>query len=112
MEIGLNLKKIRERNNFSQQDVADYVGVERKTYSNWETGESDVKSKYIPMLAKFFDVEISELFQRKSSEIIITQNNSDNKDSSVNGIIVILNDKEAVNELANLIKEKYSKPSG
>ena len=57
MEIGKNLRKIRESKKLTQQYVADYVGVERKTYINWETGESDVKSKFIPMLAELFNVE-------------------------------------------------------
>ena len=108
MEIGENLRKLRERKNISQQYVADYVGVERKTYINWETGESDVKSKFIPMLADLFNVEIGDLYQGKSSEVFITQNNSDNKDNSANGIVIILNDKKAINELVNMIKQKFS----
>ena len=108
MEIGENLRKLRESQNLSQQYVADYVGVERKTYMNWEAGESDVKSKFIPKLAELFNVEIGDLYQGNSSEIIITQNNSDNKENSVNGIVIILNDKKAVNELVNLVKQKFS----
>ena len=111
MEIGENIRKLRESKNLSQQYVADYVGVERKTYLNWEAGETSVKSVFIPKLAELFNVEIGDLYQGKSSDIIITQNNSDNKDNSANGIIIILNDKKAVNELVNLIKKKYSETS-
>ena len=60
MEIGENLRKIRESKNLSQQYVADYVGVERKTYLNWESGEYSIKSKFIPILAKLFDIEIGD----------------------------------------------------
>jgi Predicted transcriptional regulator len=54
MEIGENLRKIRESKNLSQQYVADYLGVERKTYLNWEAGESSIKSVFIPKLAELF----------------------------------------------------------
>ena len=108
MDIGKNLRKLRDSRQLSQQEVADYIGVERKTYMNWETGISDVKSTYIPMLAEFFNVDIKDLFKDNSSKIVITQNNTnkDNKENSVNGIIVLINDKEAVDEIVNIIKRR------
>ena len=106
MDIGGNLRKIRDSKNITQQEVADYIGVERKTYVNWETGVSEIKSKYIPKLAEFFNVEIKDLFREKSSNIII--NNTDNKEHSINnGIIILLNDKESMNELVNIIRSKF-----
>ena len=107
MSIDKNLKRIRDNRKLTQQEVADYVGVERKTYGNWESGVTTVKSEFIPKLAEFFKVEISELFKEKSSEIVITQNNSENKDHSINGIILILKDNEAVNELISVIRGKF-----
>lgn len=32
----LNLKKMREEKNFSQQEIAEYLGITRQTYSNIE----------------------------------------------------------------------------
>ena len=106
MFIGDNLRKLRERKNLSQQNVADYVGIERKTYLKWETSENSVENQYIPKLAELFDVEISELYHYESSKIVITQNNTDNKDYSMNSFIIILNDKEAVNEVVKMITKK------
>jgi len=106
MSIAKNLRTIKESKNVSQQEVADYVNVERKTYMNWETGVSDIKSIYIPQLAEFFNVEIKDLFNENSSNLVITQNNTDNKDNSINGIIVLLNNKEAVDEIVNSLRRK------
>jgi transcriptional regulator with XRE-family HTH domain len=107
MYIGKNLRKLRDSRNLSQQEVADYIGVERKTYMNWETEVSKVKDTYIPMLADFFKVDINDLFKDNSSKIVITQNNTDNKDNSINNsIIVLLNDKEAVDEIVKIIKRR------
>ena len=67
-----------------------------------------MKSEYIPELAKVFNVEISDLFREKSSEIIINQQNanSDNKENSVNGVILLLTDKESVNKLVEVLKTR------
>jgi DNA-binding XRE family transcriptional regulator len=46
MSVGDNLRVIRNRNNVSQQDVADYLGIDRKTYVSWESGMVDIKSSY------------------------------------------------------------------
>ena len=109
MGIGKNLIKLRESKKLKQQEVADYIGVERKTYMSWETEKSGVSSEIIPKLAELFKVEINELFRNNVSEIVTIQNNTDNNDTSANCAIIILNDKEAINELVNGIIKKYGK---
>ena len=107
MSVGDNLRVIRNKKNISQQEIADFLGVDRKTYVNWESSMADIKSSYIPKLAEFLQVDIKELFREKVSEIVINQNNTDNKDSSVNGIILLLTDKEAVNRLVEVMRGKF-----
>ena len=106
MSIADNLRKIRNRKNVSQQEIADFLGIDRKTYMNWEAGIADIKSSYIPKLAEFLHVEINDLFREKSTHIIINQQNTDNKDTSINGLVLLLTDKEAVNELVKILKER------
>ncbi|MDR2653043.1 MAG: helix-turn-helix domain-containing protein [Prevotellaceae bacterium] len=36
MNIGNNLRAIRTKSNISQQEVADFIGVDRKTYVSWK----------------------------------------------------------------------------
>jgi len=48
MSIGDNLRVIRTRKNISVQEISDFLGVDRKTYSDWEKGETDVKGSFIP----------------------------------------------------------------
>ena len=106
MKIGTNLRKYRTAGKISQQEMADRLGVERNTYASWETDEADVKSSYIPELAKIFNVEITDLFKQKSSEIIINQANTytENRENSVNGVILLLTDKEQVDKLIEVLK--------
>ena len=106
MSVGDNLRVIRNKKNISQQEIADFLGVDRKTYVNWEAGIADIKSMYIPRLAEYLHVEINDLFREKSANIVINQHNKDNKDNSINGIVLLLTDKESVNQLIEVMKEK------
>ena len=107
MNVGDNLRVLRNKNNISQQEVADFLGVDRKTYLSWEAGQTDIKSSYIPKLAEFLHVEIKDLFQKKPGDIVINQN-MDNKDSSTNnGIVFLVTDKDAVDEMVKVMQERF-----
>ena len=43
MNIGDNLRVLRTKQNISQQEIADFLGIDRKTYIGWEAGECDIK---------------------------------------------------------------------
>ena len=110
MSIGNNLRVIRNKKNISQQEIADFLGVDRKTYVSWEMDVADIKSSYIPKLAEFLQVEINDLFREKSADIIINQQNSDNKDTSINNsIVLLLTDKEAIDQLMDIMKKRFER---
>lgn len=110
MTVGKNLKKIRLQNSkLSQQDIADSLGVERNTIARWESGETDIKSEYIPKIATLLNVEIKDLFENDTKSIIIQNNKNIGKANSVlNGAIIILNDKESVEKLINIVQDKLT----
>lgn len=105
MSIGKNLKVIRSKKNLSQQEIADFVGVDRKTYVSWEAETADVKSVYIPKLAEILHVDINDLFSAKSRDIII--NNTENKDNSINGIVFLLTDKDSIDKFVETVKKAF-----
>lgn len=110
MAIGTNLRKLRSKTKYSQQDIADLLEVDRVTYTNWENETTDVKSQYIPKLAEIFNVSIQDLFEANSKTSIVN-NNFDNKDNSIGqkdiqqGIIINISDSETAKQLAEQIKE-------
>lgn len=109
MSVGHNLRKLRSKSKKSQKEIADLLEIDRRTYINWENEENDVKSEYIPKLAKIFDVEIKDLFSDSKSNIQINQENKENKDNSINGVVFVLTDKESVNKLAEILKINLEK---
>ena len=50
------LKIIRKANKFTQQGLADAIGIERSTYASYETGRNKPDVKLLSRIAKVFDV--------------------------------------------------------
>lgn len=107
MSIGNNIKILRTRAKKSQQEIADLLDVDRKTYAKWETEDCKIKGSYIPKLADAFDVEVADLFKEESKINISPVFNENN--NSVNTAIIILTDKEAVDALMGLLGNTLKK---
>ncbi|MCZ8169293.1 MAG: helix-turn-helix transcriptional regulator [Flavobacterium sp.] len=98
------------RTKLSQQDIANALQVDRNTIANWEKGENDIKSEYIPQLATLLGVEIKDLFEKESKSIKIGHNENIGKENSIlNGAIIILNDKESVEKLVAIVQNSLRK---
>lgn len=61
METKDVLKKIREDNNLSQEQMAEKVLVTRQAVSRWETGETQPNTETLKILSKEFNVSINTL---------------------------------------------------
>ena len=86
-----------------------YYQFLENTYSTWESGETDVKSEYLPKIAELLKVEIKDLFETKSSRVEITQTVTDNKDNSINGLVFVLTDEKSIQELVSVLKRNIQK---
>lgn len=61
MKFGDNLKKIRKKNNLSQEDLAERVRVSRQSVSKWETGDAYPEMNNLLELCKIFKCQINDL---------------------------------------------------
>lgn len=61
METRDILKKLREKNNLTQDQLAKKVMVTRQAVSRWETGEVQPNTDTLKLLSKEFDVSINTL---------------------------------------------------
>ena len=55
------LKELREEKRLSQKEIAEALGVNEKTVSRWENGESTIKSDKAQALADYFSVPVGYL---------------------------------------------------
>ena len=61
MEMRDILKNLREKNNLTQDQLAERVMVTRQAISRWETGETQPNTETLKLLSKEFDVSINTL---------------------------------------------------
>ena len=59
--IACNLSMLRRMNKFSQEEVAERVGVSRQAVAKWESGESIPDILNCDALARLYDVELDAL---------------------------------------------------
>ena len=72
---GKMIKELREKQNLTQIELADIIGVSDKTISKWETGKGLPDISLIESLAKALKVSIIELM---NGEYITNKNKSSN----------------------------------
>ena len=70
MEIGNKILELRKKNNITQEELADKVGVSRQTISKWELGETAPDIKQAKELSKIFNVSLDELVDNDLKEVI------------------------------------------
>lgn len=63
MSIAENMKKLREKFDLTQQDLADIAGVTNKAVSAWETGQKEPRMGAIEKIAQHFGIKKSNLIE-------------------------------------------------
>lgn len=66
MNLGSNLQNLRKEKNILQKEMADILGINRVTYTNYELGKREPDIETLIKIANFFDVTIDELVGRKT----------------------------------------------
>lgn len=61
MEIGVKIKKIRELRSYTQDFMADMLGVSQSTYSRFEKDEGDLTISQLNKIAEVLDVKVEDL---------------------------------------------------
>lgn len=85
MEIGNKIMKLRKKNNLSQEELAEKVGVTRQTISKWELGETSPDIKQAKELSNIFNISLDELVDNDIKDILIEKTSNTEK---LAGIII------------------------
>ena len=62
LEYGKILKSLREKNNISQKEIAEAIGIKRSSYNQFEQQYDIIPIKRLNQIANFFNVSLDYLF--------------------------------------------------
>lgn len=74
--VGSKLRHAREFKNYSQEYMAERLGVTQSTYSRWEKGEVLPKLDVLEKAAEVLELPVQSLFN--GEPFILTQHNNSN----------------------------------
>ncbi len=83
-KFGNFIKEIRKKNNLTQKELADKLGVTYQAVSKWENGKNMPDKALIKQIAKELDVSIEEIFDGEY------HSNNKNKPYILIGIILLI----------------------
>jgi transcriptional regulator with XRE-family HTH domain len=106
MFIGTTLRKLRDKQKLSQQEIADYLGVSQATYWNWENDETHFKVDHLSKLADILQVDPADILP--DGAVVKIVNNKENKDSSINGFEVNLIEGSLTEKLVKSLEENIN----
>ncbi|MBU0765309.1 MAG: helix-turn-helix transcriptional regulator [Bacteroidetes bacterium] len=61
MNIGQNIKKLREEKGLTQQQIAELVNMHRSNYSKVESGQRELSISALNKIARYFGVTLDDL---------------------------------------------------
>lgn len=60
--VANNIKKMRESSGFTQDNVANFLGIKRSAYSNYETGDRELPLSIMEKLADLYGCDMYDLY--------------------------------------------------
>ena len=64
--LAAKLVELRQQYNFSQTEVADYLGMTREGYSHYERNSREPSLESLMRLSRLYKIDISELINEKT----------------------------------------------
>ena len=71
MNLGKKIAELRKKNNLSQEELAEKVGVARQTISKWEIGDTTPDINQVKIISKIFNISIDELVDDDINNVIV-----------------------------------------
>ncbi len=105
------LQQLRKMNGYSQDVLAEKLGISRQAISKWERAESSPDTDNLIALAKLYGISVDELLNTSSDKVIIKNTNKKGRDikGKAKSILSKANDFGIYPKIAsNLFKFPYS----
>ena len=96
MTFGETLKRLRQRNNISQDELAKKLNVKQYVISSWEIGRSEPNIEQIKFLSTYFNVPTDYLLGKDSTQppvILDTSGLTDAQIQAIRNLMISIRDK-------------------
>lgn len=116
MELSERLKELRNPKEYSQEDMAEILGVSQGAYQKWETGSRYPKIEEQKKLAEHFNVSLSYLIGETNVKEypkvvkIIDQLNEKNKKETINFAVDKLKKQQKENNIISFNQSLFAYP--
>ncbi len=87
MTLNNKIRKLREMNNLSQEQMAERVSVSKNTYGKIERGESQLTIEILGKISQVFDMDMVELIDLNDRGLVclFAENHSENNNGTQYG---------------------------
>lgn len=96
-ELGQRIRDLRKNLGYSQQEVAQKLGIHRPSVSQIESGERDLSAEELTKISEFFGVPMNEITEKKLKE----EQKETKKKAPGNIKITFFRHGEAIDDLYN-----------
>lgn len=99
------IKQIRKAKGYSQDDMADHLGISPGTYGKLERGETKLDLDRLKAIADFLDTDLIELLNNNSVVITYNDHNKTVRDHAISSMYSEHHDNEkAIEALEKVIE--------
>ena len=77
IEIANRLLELRKKNGYSQEELANKLGISRQSVSKWERAEASPYTDNLILLAKIYNVSLDELLGASSVDVEELRSNNE-----------------------------------
>jgi len=109
MELPQKLKLIRSLKSWTQEDIADKLGISTHAYAKIERGETDVNLSRLQQIAEVMEIGLSQLFGLDEKNVFNSTGDYNTQCQNVNSPSTELRECKHKLEKANLIIEEQER---
>lgn len=117
IDVSVSLRLFRERSNKTEDDLANYLGIQKKAYKRYETGDREPSIDKLYKLAKLYNcriddfINVDEKFTAKREEVLSTKDldNLGCHHQFSHGLVTMLSKGKSHEEMIRFIKDDKTK---
>lgn len=106
VEIAERLATLRRQHGYSQEELADKIGVSRQAVSKWERTESSPDTDNLIALAKLYNVSLDELLGRNATSASESEPSKESVENEESGDTIEIDADELGEQIGKKIEKK------